>query len=148
MRLYNRVIKFFLTKIPANTRVVPLFMTNPVLEEDHENKDANWPTKTVRQPLKPLVDPQVVQEFLLGQFCLYGGTGWWKYEFCYDQKVDQFHEEKGGHKTVINLGRFDLQKHKEYLEQNPSKRPKLPIETRKHVSHFYSNGDICDVTGN
>ena len=79
---------------------------------------------------------------------MYGGTGWWKYEFCYGQKVDQYHEEKGGQKSVINLGRFDLKNHKKYLEENPNKRPKLPLESRKHVSHFYSNGDICDLTGN
>jgi len=29
------------------------------------------------------MDPEVVKEFLLGDYCLHGGTGWWKYEFCY-----------------------------------------------------------------
>lgn len=96
--------------------------------------------------MKPLMDPQVVQEFLLGQYCLYGGSGWWKFEFCYGQKVDQYHEEKGKTKATINLGRFDVEKHKEWIRQNPSKRPK-PVETRKHVSHLYSGGDICDITG-
>ena len=101
--------------------------------------------------MKPLMDPQVVQEFLLGQYCLYGGTGWWKYEFCYGQKVDQYHEEKASShsppkKTVINLGRFDLEKHKKWIDDNPNKRPK-PLDSRKHVSHLYSGGDICDITG-
>jgi hypothetical protein len=36
-----------------------------------------------REPFKPLMDPEVVKEFLLGEYCLHGGTGWWKYEFCY-----------------------------------------------------------------
>ena len=111
------------------------------------NKDSNWPTQTPRQPVKPMVDPQVVQEFLLGQFCLYGGSGWWKYEFCYGKKVDQYHEEKGGQKTIINLGKFNLLKHKDHLENNPAKRPKLPMEARKHVSHFYTDGDLCDIPG-
>ena len=48
------------------------------------------------------------KSFFLGQHCLYGGSGWWKYEFCYGQKVDQYHEEKGGphgtKRTVLNLG--------------------------------------------
>ena len=44
-------------------------------------------------------------------------------------------------------GRFDLEKHKKWIDENPNKRPK-PLETRKHVSHFYSGGDICDITGN
>lgn len=64
-----------------------------------------------RQPFKPLMDPEVVKQFLMGEYCLYGGSGWWKYEFCYGKKVDQYHEEKGGQRTVINLGRFDEQKH-------------------------------------
>jgi endoplasmic reticulum lectin 1 len=29
---------------------------------------------------------QVVKEFLRGDYCLYGGAGWWKYEFCYGKK--------------------------------------------------------------
>jgi len=128
---------------------VPSPTTTPSTEED-QNKVENWPEQTQRQPMKPLMDPQVVQEFLLGQHCLYGGSGWWKYEFCYGQKVDQYHEEKGGphgtKRTVLNLGRFNLDKHKEWIDQNPNKRPK-PLETRKHVSHFYSGGDICDITG-
>ena len=115
-------------------------------EEESANKDENWPQANQRQPVKPLMDPHIVQEFLLGQYCLYGGSGWWKYEFCYGQKVDQYHEEKGKAKSINSLGRFDLKKHKEWIEQNPNKRPK-PIELRKHVSHFYSDGDICDVTG-
>ena len=33
------------------------------------------------------MSPQVVKEFLRGEYCLYGGSGWWKYEFCYGKKV-------------------------------------------------------------
>lgn len=33
-----------------------------------------------------------------------------------------------------------------WLADHPAKRPK-PVATRKHVAHFYSNGDICDMTG-
>ncbi len=29
-----------------------------------------------------------------GEHCLVGGSGWWKYEFCYGKKVDQFHIEE------------------------------------------------------
>jgi len=115
-------------------------------EEDLKNKDENWPETPQRQlPNKPLVDPKIVQDFLLGNYCLFGGTGWWRYEFCYGAKVNQYHEEKGSPKTVINLGKFNLQNHKDWLEANPSKRPK-PIESRKHISHFYSNGDFCEIS--
>ena len=30
-------------------------------------------------------------EHFRGEHCLVGGSGWWKYEFCYGKKVDQFH---------------------------------------------------------
>ena len=52
-------------------------------DETEQYKDENWQSSTKREPFKPLMDPQVVKEFLMGDYCLYGGTGWWKYEFCY-----------------------------------------------------------------
>ena len=124
--------------------------TEDDLEDDRsrtpQNKDENWPESPQRQlPSKPLVDPKIVQDFLLGNYCLFGGTGWWHYEFCYGAKVDQYHEEKGTRKTVINLGKFNLQKHKDWLKANPNKRPK-PVESRKHISHFYSDGDYCEIS--
>jgi len=141
-------VRIEIKPVVAEGATIPKTSPSPNVEED-ANKVENWPEQTQRQPMKPLMDPQVVQEFLLGQHCLYGGSGWWKYEFCYGQKVDQYHEEKGPHgakKTVLNLGRFNLDKHKEWIDQNPNKKPK-PLDTRKHVSHFYSGGDICDITG-
>ncbi len=53
---------------------------------DDLNKPENWPSSassTRREPFKPLMDPEIVREFLLGEYCLYGGSGWWKYEFCF-----------------------------------------------------------------
>jgi len=110
-----------------------------------EVKEGQWKEET-RQPFKPLMDPQVVQDFLKGDYCLYGGSGWWKYEFCYGRKVDQYHEEGGGKKTVINLGKFNEKDHLDWLDQHPSKRPK-PVDSRKQVSIFYSGGEVCDLTG-
>ena len=97
------------------------------------------------QPFKPLMDPEVVKQFLKGDYCLYGGMGWWKYEFCYGKNVDQYHEEAGGKRTVINLGHFNLEDHLSWLDAHPIKRPKEG-DARKQVSLFYSNGDICDLT--
>lgn len=82
----------------------------------------------------------------LGRNCLHGGSGWWKYEFCYGKSVEQYHIEKDGTKTSINLGRFDRNKHLEWIESNPQKRPK-PLSQRKQLSHFYSDGTVCDKTG-
>ena len=60
--------------------------------------------------------------------------------------MNQYHEEKDGTKTILQLGIFDEQAHREWLQRHPHKRP-LPPDLRKQVSHFYSNGDICDKTG-
>lgn len=43
-------------------------------------------------------------------------------------------------------GKFDKDKHLVWLENNPQKRPK-PQANRKQLSHFYSDGTICDKTG-
>lgn len=127
--------------------------SNPLLEDEeieeliklsNKAKEEAW-KETNRQPIKPLMDPEVVKEFLRGEYCLYGGSGWWKYEFCYGKKVDQYHQEDQNKRTVINLGHFDEAKHLQWIKNYPNKKPK-PVETRKHVSHFYSGGDHCDLT--
>lgn len=60
--------------------------------------------------------------------------------------MEQFHEEKGVRKSVITLGRWIPEKHIEWLNQNPEKRPKKG-KTPKMVSHFYGDGDVCAETG-
>jgi len=87
-----------------------------------------------------------VENFLNGKTCLNGGTGWWKYEFCYGKTVEQYHIERDGSKTSINLGKFDKDKHLEWIQKNPHKRPK-PQAQRTQLSHFYSDGSVCDKTG-
>lgn len=44
------------------------------------------------------------------------------------------------------LGYFNEELHKEWLNENPQKRPQK-IGTRTHLSHFYQSGTICDKTG-
>ena len=116
-----------------------------VKETINRIKETQWKAVN-RQPFKPLMDPEVVKQFLKGEYCLYGGSGWWKYEFCYGKKVDQYHEEGGGKKTVINLGHFNQEEHLAWLEKYPAKRPKTG-DLRKQVSLFYSGGGVCDLTG-
>ncbi|XP_053978244.1 endoplasmic reticulum lectin 1 isoform X2 [Hylaeus anthracinus] len=87
-----------------------------------------------------------VKNFLSGKNCLHGGNGWWKYEFCYGRSVVQYHVERDGTKTIVNLGKFDKQKHLDWITSHPHKRPKSP-QLRKQLSHFYSDGSICDKTG-
>lgn len=91
-------------------------------------------------------DTSQVMSFLEGRNCLTGGTGWWKYEFCYGKYVRQYHVDKFGSKTSILLGVFDEKAHKEYLQSHPEKRPK-PEAYRKQVYHFYNGGSTCDKTG-
>ncbi|XP_014213263.1 endoplasmic reticulum lectin 1 isoform X2 [Copidosoma floridanum] len=86
-----------------------------------------------------------LENFLNGDNCLQGGRGWWRFEFCYGRSVTQYHVESDGTKIIINLGEFDKDKHKKWIEANPEKKPK-PAEQRKHVSHLYSQGSMCDET--
>ena len=95
---------------------------------------------------RPMIDTSPVEGFLSGKNCLHGGTGWWKYEFCYGRSVEQYHVEKDKSKTSISLGVFDKHKHVEWLQKHPNKRPKA-AEVRSQLSHFYSGGSICDKTG-
>lgn len=119
-----------------------------------------------RNPRKfPSEDLSLVADFLSGDFCLQGvsqtlpfigldklfvpldqGSGWWKYELCYGQKVEQYHEEKGVRTSVILLGRWNADKHIKWLDQNPDRRPKKG-KTPRMVSHYYGDGDTCPETG-
>ncbi|XP_014229640.1 endoplasmic reticulum lectin 1 [Trichogramma pretiosum] len=87
-----------------------------------------------------------IENFLSGKNCLNGGNGWWKYEFCYGRSVRQYHIESTGSKVVVNLGLFDKEKHIEWINANPNKKPK-PLAQRKELSHFYGSGTTCDKTG-
>lgn len=91
-------------------------------------------------------DTSQVLSFLEGKNCLTGGTGWWKYEFCYGKYVRQFHVDKFGSKTSILLGVFDEKAHKDFLVLHPEKRPKENSQ-RKQITHFYNDGSTCDKTG-
>lgn len=93
---------------------------------------------------QPAIDQKLVEDFLSGDYCLHGGSGWWKHEFCHGRKVEQYHEERDGTKTSILLGYFNMEDHKKWIAQNPEKSYK---PGKRHVSHFYSGGTTCDVTG-
>lgn len=91
-------------------------------------------------------DALLATEFMEGSYCISGGTGWWRHEFCYGRKITQYHDEEGTRKQTITLGRWNPEKHIEWLNQHPEKRPKKG-KTPKMVSHFYADGDICEETG-
>jgi len=122
------------TKIKGDVRPVELYS-----EEEEES---------LLRPVKPPVqDTSFVTNFLSGKNCLTGGSHWWKFEFCYGKHVLQFHEEPNSpSRTEIYLGKWDLEKHKEFLDKNPHKKS-ISLASKKQISHFYTGGASCDQTG-
>ncbi|XP_014665285.1 PREDICTED: endoplasmic reticulum lectin 1-like [Priapulus caudatus] len=91
-------------------------------------------------------DQDLIRNFLSGAHCLTGGRGWWKYEFCYGKHVYQFHQDKNQDRTNILLGTWNMESHVNWLDAFPQK--KIVSGTKpKYVSHYFSSGDICDISG-
>ncbi|KAG7241633.1 hypothetical protein INR49_025409 [Caranx melampygus] len=97
-----------------------------------------------------LTDDQLIKEFLSGSYCLHGGVGWWKYEFCYGKHVHQYHEDKEQGKNIVVVGSWNAEEHVEWAKKNVARSYQLKddgVQKVKLVSHFYGHGDICDLTG-
>ncbi|XP_063426801.1 endoplasmic reticulum lectin 1-like [Mytilus trossulus] len=124
---------------------------NFILQREMKKEEPPKPPSTPKQPQKPdttltdTTDKQVLREFLSGDYCFQGGTGWWKHEFCFNKHARQFHDGNDG-RIVINLGYWNEDKHLEWIAKNPSKMPK-PKGQRKQLSLLYTGGDTCDITG-
>lgn len=86
--------------------------------------------------------------FIFNNMILLQGSGWWKYEICYNKYIQQVHREKGKPDEVVTLGLFNMQDHIKWLSENEDKKPKLNAKgTRNVISHFYSSGSVCQKTG-
>lgn len=74
--------------------------------------------------------------------CLYLFNGWWTYKVCFGKSVYQYHEEGNEVKDNISLGHYsgDTDWSQVTIEE------KSRSNGRYH-SQFYSNGTICDLTG-
>ncbi|KAG7462677.1 hypothetical protein MATL_G00187300 [Megalops atlanticus] len=97
-----------------------------------------------------LTDEQLIKEFLSGSYCLHGGVGWWKYEFCYGKHVHQYHEDKEQGKNIVVVGSWNPEEHLEWAQKNVARSYQLRddgVQKVKVVSHFYGHGDVCDLTG-
>ncbi|XP_075974218.1 endoplasmic reticulum lectin 1 isoform X2 [Anticarsia gemmatalis] len=117
------------------------------LNDDEDLVEESKPHQQLMDKSTPVItDDSPVRAFLNGENCLNGGTGWWKYEFCYGKHVIQYHVDRTGEKTTLLLGKYDEQAHLDWIKENKGKAPK-PVEQRTSVSHFYSGGDVCDKTG-
>ncbi|RLW07010.1 hypothetical protein DV515_00004266 [Chloebia gouldiae] len=99
--------------------------------------------------ISKLTDEQLIKEFLSGSYCFHGGVGWWKYEFCYGKYVHQYHEDKENGKTSVVVGTWSKEEHIEWSKKNAARTFYLRedgTQTVRMVSHFYGNGDVCDLT--
>lgn len=97
-----------------------------------------------------LTDEQLIKEFLSGSYCLHGGVGWWKYEFCYGKYVHQYHEDKEQGKNIVVVGTWNAEEHVEWAKKNVARSYQLKddgVQKVKLVSHLYGHGDLCDLTG-
>ncbi|XP_028280119.1 endoplasmic reticulum lectin 1 isoform X2 [Parambassis ranga] len=97
-----------------------------------------------------LTDDQLIKEFLSGSYCLHGGVGWWKYEFCYGKHVHQYHEDKEQGKNIVVVGNWNAEEHINWAKKNVARSYQLKddgVQKVKLVSHFYGHGDLCDLTG-
>uniref|UniRef100_A0A6B2E7J5 Endoplasmic reticulum lectin 1 n=1 Tax=Phlebotomus kandelakii TaxID=1109342 RepID=A0A6B2E7J5_9DIPT len=116
-----------------------------ILQNDFDEEDIidplETPAKKVSKIADTITDTTPVEAFLQGKHCLTGGTGWWKYEFCYGRYVRQYHGE-----TSLILGFFDEKLHRDWIAKHPHKRPK-PKNIRTELTHFYQGGSECDKTG-
>ncbi|XP_023955101.2 endoplasmic reticulum lectin 1 isoform X2 [Bicyclus anynana] len=121
------------------------FELHPLTDDEAAPEDAQKQLAPPSDAPAPK-DDSPVRAFLDGETCLNGGTGWWKYEFCYGKHVMQYHVDRAGEKTTLLLGKFDEQAHLDWNKENRGKAPK-PSAKRTSVSHFYSGGDVCDKTG-
>ncbi|KAM8859871.1 endoplasmic reticulum lectin 1 [Spinachia spinachia] len=106
---------------------------------------------TVGTPhISRLTDDQLIKEFLSGSYCLHGGVGWWKYEFCYGRHVHQYHEDREQGRNTVVVGNWDAMEHNEWAKKNVARSYQLREDAEpkvKLVSHFYGHGDVCDMTG-
>lgn len=97
-----------------------------------------------------LTDDQLIKEFLSGSYCLHGGVGWWKYEFCYGKHVHQYHEDKEQGKNIVVVGNWNAEEHIDWAQKNVARTYQLKndgVQKVKLVSHYYGHGDTCDLTG-
>ncbi|XP_066552905.1 endoplasmic reticulum lectin 1 isoform X2 [Amia ocellicauda] len=77
-----------------------------------------------------LTDEQLIKEFLSGSYCLHG--------------------DKESGKSIVVVGSWDQQEHVEWARRNVARSYQLRdegLQKVKVVSHFYSHGDTCDLTG-
>lgn len=91
-------------------------------------------------------DREFLRGFLSGTNCLTGGSGWWRYELCHGKHVIQFHviflvtlisigmfssQDDTDQRVSIFLGKWNQEKHVEWITNNPKKKSTSNIKERQ-----------------
>jgi len=125
----------------------------PNHEESKGSKESN---QQYSSSVTPVTDKQskakTPDELLesLNNDCFLRHKGWWSYEFCYQAKVRQFHQEE---KKIIQefvLGVYDEEAtaalHRNSPDVSLQKDPRSKTAAQRYHAHVYTNGTICDLT--
>lgn len=105
---------------------------------EQTQQDTDAPPSAVHQAM--------LKKFLKGNHCFSGGQGWWQFEFCYMNYVQQIHRNDDGSKVIVKLGAWDEKYHRRQYaaaakNENKVKGSKLPS-----VTQYYKDGDFCEET--
>ncbi|XP_030554758.1 endoplasmic reticulum lectin 1 [Drosophila novamexicana] len=126
-------------------KIILELMANGDIEVDNDYQQIVLSRNTPGTVPPPLNDLSPIKEFISGKNCLTGGTGWWKYEFCYGRHVRQFHKEKNS-EVELFLGYFSEESHRQWASSNPDKGARRPGFTSS-IWHHYEKGTHCDRSG-
>lgn len=87
---------------------------------------------------------------ILRDRCLIRQEGWWSYEFCYQQKLRQFHLEDEKIVQEFILGFYDEEAtenyHKTHSDISTLKDPRSKDASQRYHAHQFTNGTLCDLT--
>ncbi|KAI4376703.1 hypothetical protein MLD38_014437 [Melastoma candidum] len=96
-----------------------------------------------------LKTPDELLEVLKGR-CFLREEGWWSFEFCFNEKIRQFHVEDQKVVQEYILGHHDREMTSAYNENlsdiSTLKDPQSKDASRRYHAHQYTNGTICDLT--
>lgn len=144
-----------------NDKELPSSQLRVIREEIEVDEGGDVPVHATKDDYRKLDDMKIsaetdkalLRQFLKGEFCLTGNSGWWSYEFCYGKHVKQYHIDKVSGRTIVMVGLWDRDAHlkwaegkmvRSYKEITDVKENK--VEKKVHmVEHFYHNGDFCDA---
>ncbi|KAK1323052.1 hypothetical protein QJS10_CPA02g01172 [Acorus calamus] len=140
--------------VMANNKGQNFLCFLPVVEEtktveptDQQNTSNVIVESTKRTKLK---SPDELMEVLKDR-CFYRQEGWWSYEFCYQDKLRQFHLDEDN-KVVQEflLGIYDPEATDSFNQNHSTvstlKDPRSKDASQRYHAHQFTNGTTCDLT--